>query len=153
LTDNIDGVRVCQHNPYIQGLVDAVNSQKGEMIMGRKKKITVVKFNGRAFTLDDVKKELEANKDWRQHALLRLYSFQTPHEKTAGRNSEYNGAGFNKVDAPLLSSIAEGCKRYGKVTPKQDNILILKLPKYSKQLFYMQEKTHTLCVYTLKSKI
>lgn len=68
-----------------------------------------------------------------KQVLLYLYQFQTPIEQQADVTVELNGKGFNHVDAEILSSFAKQVLKGYELTPKQYNILKLRLPKYHSQ--------------------
>lgn len=64
-----------------------------------------------------------------------LYNKQTEGEKVVGTTRVHNGAGFNGVDAPFLSSVAESSKRYnGNLTDGQVKAVAKVLKKYATQL-------------------
>lgn len=67
-------------------------------------------------------------------ALLKLYDCQTAEEQVEGNAKVNDGAGFNGVDAPILTSFAEFLKKTGFLTPKQRNLCRKKIVKYRKQL-------------------
>lgn len=77
---------------------------------------------------------LEVNNDQLGKALLALYQRQTDAEKETHNTNEANGIGFNGVDAPFLSSCAEGVKKYGRLTDKQATSVRKALKKYIGQL-------------------
>ena len=70
--------------------------------MAKKKTVTV---NGEDWTLERVRELIETSPDARLKALMVIYSYQTEHEKGCGRNSEYNGVGFNKVDVERYDAV------------------------------------------------
>lgn len=67
-------------------------------------------------------------------AVVTLYHRQTFDEKLSGGTIHDNGMGFNGVDAPICSSIAEQILAGRPITGKQLRVLIGLLPKYHKQL-------------------
>lgn len=67
-------------------------------------------------------------------SLLKLYECQTADEQEDGSATERNGAGFNGIDAPILTSFAEFLNRAGFLTAKQTALCRKKLVKYTKQL-------------------
>ena len=67
-------------------------------------------------------------------ALLALYNCQTEDEKSAGDTHIVNHMGFNGVDAPFLSSVAQSLKKYGRLTDKQKEFTRKKIVKYVKQI-------------------
>lgn len=85
-----------------------------------------------------------------EDALLALYSQQTPAEQAGTDTHESNGRGFNKYDAPFMSSLAEQVlgigwytDRYGAarerrsgraLTPKQLDVARKKLTRYAEQI-------------------
>lgn len=73
-------------------------------------------------------------------AVVTLYRKQTRSERNARNTGEYNGVGFNKFDAEILSSFAEQIirnKRQGRkylLSVKQMEIARKRIRKYAKQL-------------------
>lgn len=88
----------------------------------------------RTWTQEEIKMLVQKNDRVLYGALLKLYECQTADEKAAGDTHEHNGAGFNGVDAGILSSFCEFLKRTGFLTAKQKIIARKKLVKYTKQL-------------------
>lgn len=66
--------------------------------------------------------------------LLWLDSLQEHQEIVNGESCVLNGVGFNKVDSPILMSIAEQFVQEGHITPKQLSIVKEKMFKYSGQV-------------------
>ena len=66
--------------------------------------------------------------------MIQLYNCQTIEEQSSGTTKEYNNAGFNGVDAPIMSSFAQFYKKTGFLTDKQKVIARKKMIKYNKQL-------------------
>jgi len=66
--------------------------------------------------------------------LLYLYSHQTSEEQAAESTVESNHHGFNMVDAPFLSSLAQQVLKGYDLSPKQLLHARLRLPKYHQQL-------------------
>ena len=75
-----------------------------------------------------------------QKALLRIYENQTTEEKASQSTIKYNGVGFTGQDATILSSFAEQFKKYGRLSDKQNAILLKKIGKYAGQLVNMSIK-------------
>lgn len=67
-------------------------------------------------------------------ALMRIYSFQEQDEKSEKQTKFHNGMGFNKFDAPLLSSFAEQVNKHGYLYQKQIIVARKKLIKYADQI-------------------
>lgn len=88
----------------------------------------------RTWTEDEIKNLIQTNDKVLYGALKKLYACQTAEEQNAGHTVEYNGKGFNGVDAPILSSFCEFLNKTGFLTPKQRIIARKKLIKYNKQL-------------------
>lgn len=92
----------------------------------------------RVWTRDQIKACL-GNPVVVERALLNLHRLQTDSERYAQATLEHNGVGFNGVDAPFLSSLAEWIKasrkRQGtRLTPAQLARAQRALVKYSGQL-------------------
>lgn len=88
----------------------------------------------RIWTEEEIKVYVQSNDKVLYGALLKLYDCQTADEQSAGETNQRNGAGFNGVDAPILSSFAEFLKTRGYLTEKQKVLCRKKLVKYNKQL-------------------
>lgn len=72
-------------------------------------------------------------------SLIELWKKQTHQEQTSESTIEFNGVGFNYVDAPFLTSLAEQADKYFKnegprLTQKQIECARKALWKYSNQL-------------------
>lgn len=58
-------------------------------------------------TADELKLNLRANARWVERAIVALYMNQTTREQCSGATTECNGVGFDKLDAPIGSTLAE----------------------------------------------
>lgn len=73
-------------------------------------------------------------------AVVTIYRRQTKAERASGQTGEYNGVGFNKFDAKILSSFAEQIirnKRQGRrylLSVAQIALARKRIKKYAKQL-------------------
>jgi len=67
-------------------------------------------------------------------AILAIYARQTASEQATQQTKDHNNIGFTGVDAELLSSFAEGIKKYGRLTDRQKVYAEKKMPKYWRQL-------------------
>ena len=65
--------------------------------------------------------------------LLFLYTLQTDDEKRRKYCSCLNGKGFNKIDAKILTSIAEHYIRKGAISQKQYEVVQKRIHKYHSQ--------------------
>ena len=88
----------------------------------------------RVWTEEEVKNLIQTNDKVLYGALKKLYACQTADERAVGQTEENNGVGFNGVDAPILSSMAEFLNNRGYLTDKQKVIVRKKLVKYNRQL-------------------
>ena len=88
----------------------------------------------RIWTEEEIKNLIQTNDKVLYAAFKKLYACQTADEQYAGHTQEYNGIGFNGVDAPILSSMAEFLIKTGFLTPKQKVVVRKKLIKYNTQL-------------------
>lgn len=77
---------------------------------------------------------LEVNDDQLAKALVALYNRQTEDEQETRETTEQNGVGFNGVDGKFLSGVAEGFKKYGRLTDGQKKAVRKSLKKYCGQL-------------------
>ena len=85
---------------------------------------------------------LSTNNEQLAKALLALYQRQTLAEQHSKQTSDHNGIRFNGVDAPFLSSCAEGVKKHGKLTQNQANHVRKALKKYLGQLVAIANERH-----------
>ena len=88
----------------------------------------------RVWTEDEIKNLVQTNDKVLYGALKNLYDCQTYDEKTNEKTSHANGAGFNAMDAKVLTSIAEFLLKNGFLTAKQKELVRKKLVKYTRQL-------------------
>jgi len=65
--------------------------------------------------------------------LMIVYNGQTGREKSNGMTRGINGIGFNKVDAPILTPIAEKYASCGYVTREELSIVSRLIRKYHRQ--------------------
>lgn len=72
-----------------------------------------------------------------QKALLRIYANQTIDEQRVGMTTKYNGIGFTGSDSQILSFFAKQLKKFGRLSDKQNAILMKKIGKYAGQLVKM----------------
>ena len=93
-----------------------------------------VEVEKRVWTEEEIKTLIQTNDKVLYGALRKLYDCQTADEKSMGETNENNGVGFNGVDAPILTSMAEFLNKRGYLTDKQKIIVRKKLVKYNKQL-------------------
>ena len=93
-----------------------------------------------AWTATAVRECLDRNDIDVCSAVVTIYRNQTKAEQASGHTGEYNGVGFNKFDAEILTSFAEQIirnKKYGRVkllSPKQIALARKRMKKYAKQL-------------------
>lgn len=91
-----------------------------------------IKTFGQLKTLMEHK--LATKPESRIKALKTLFSYQTESEQRTETTHVFNGEGFNKADAPKMSSLLDYYNRHGKLTDKQHKLLYFKLKKYAGQL-------------------
>ena len=87
-----------------------------------------------------VRMKLGTSKTWAQRALLKIFEFQTADEQAYGSTYVDNGVGFTGADAEFLTSLAEGLKKYNRLSPKQMTFLYRKMPKYWKQIIKISDE-------------
>lgn len=88
----------------------------------------------RIWTEEEIKNLVQTNDKVLYGALKNLYACQTADEQSMGETNCKNGAGFNGVDAPILTSISQFLINRGYLTDKQKVLVRKKLVKYNKQL-------------------
>lgn len=101
-----------------------------------------VTYNGEIWTLEKVRTVISTQDKAALHALMLIYSYQTPQEKMVGITTEDNGMGFNAFDSDILSSFADSYKKYKQLTPKQMECLKKKIKKYGRQVFETMISKH-----------
>ena len=69
-----------------------------------------------------------------ERSLLKLFEMQTQDEQKAESINGTNGAGFNKVDAPILTNMAKSLMQYGRLTTNQLAYVRARIYKYAGQL-------------------
>lgn len=94
----------------------------------------------RTWTEDEIKTLIQENDKVLYGALKKLYAEQTADEQADGNTKVQNGVGFNGVDAPILSSMAEFLNKTGFLTSKQKALARKKLVKYNRQLTKLANK-------------
>jgi SWI/SNF-related matrix-associated actin-dependent regulator 1 of chromatin subfamily A len=82
--------------------------------------------------------QIKNNDEFAIGALMTLYHRQEEDEKYMQTTSHQNGAGFNMIDADILTSIAEWYKDKGFLTERQMSFIKPKLHKYAKQLMHAE---------------
>ena len=88
----------------------------------------------RVWTEEEIMVLVQTNDKVLYGALRKLYACQTDDEKSAGIASHRNGAGFNGIDAGILTSFVEFLDRAGFLTVRQKEIARKKMIKYTRQL-------------------
>lgn len=96
--------------------------------------IAATEKSKRIWTEEEIKNLIQTNDKVLYAAFKKLYACQTDDEQNVGETHHINGVGFNGVDAPILSSMAEFLIKTGFLTPKQKVVVRKKLVKYNKQL-------------------
>lgn len=87
------------------------------------------------WTKESIQQLIKTNDAAVARAILALYARQTDAERSTAHTSVENGIGFNKIDAPFLTSIAKALPRYNMhMTPRQLATARKMLPKYWRQL-------------------
>lgn len=88
----------------------------------------------KVWTSEEIKNLIQTSDMVLYTALMRLYERQTSDEIAEGAANHRNGAGFNGIDAAILTSFCKFLNKTGFLTPKQKIIARKKLVKYTKQL-------------------
>jgi len=91
----------------------------------------------RVWTQEEIKNLVQTNDRVLYGALRKLYACQTADEIAEGTATHRNGAGFNGVDAGILTSFCEFLNCTGFLTVKQKAIARKKMVKYTRQLTIM----------------
>jgi hypothetical protein len=93
-----------------------------------------------AYTVEEVREHLLTDDRWLLRGLLAIYARQTTTEKETQSTRDLNGVGFNGVDAPFLSDIAQKYTKYGSLSNKQIAAVRRCMNKYSAQLTRIANK-------------
>lgn len=104
-------------------------------------------------TVEEIRSKLKTSDGFVVGALLALYACQTVDERESKGTHYENGAGFNAMDAPILSDMAEYYKRTGRLSDKQISFIKMKIIKYSKQLSYLDIQEVELDTITKKPEV
>jgi len=89
---------------------------------------------GKEWTKDEIKHLLETNDKMVSRSLVKLYECQTDDERSDGETHEHNGVGFNGIDSPFLSNIAQRALTGMALSKKQLAAARKALMKYAGQL-------------------
>lgn len=81
-----------------------------------------------------VRNKLETSRAWANKALIEIFKFQTDEEVKVLGTIEHNGVGFSGVDGEILTSLANFYLTRGYLTPKQQDLVMRKIKKYSNQI-------------------
>lgn len=77
---------------------------------------------------------LGARPAWARRALEIVLARQTDDERAVGATIARNGAGFSGVDAEILTSFARQLAAGRALSPRQEAVLLRRMPKYAGQL-------------------
>jgi hypothetical protein len=89
---------------------------------------------GKTWSKEEIKTMLVQSDKAVLRAVVAIFKYQTDMEKASHHTNNTNGVGFNKCDAPLLSSFAEQIIRRGALSDKQMIYARKKICKYAGQL-------------------
>lgn len=87
-----------------------------------------------------LKQKLSTDSVWATKALLRIFERQTVEEQNSETTMHDNNVGFTGADAPFLSSLAKQYKSKGYLSPRQMQLLFIRIPKYWKQIWSISDK-------------
>jgi hypothetical protein len=87
-----------------------------------------------------VKTKLSTDPKWAQHALLKIFEFQTLEEQRSKDTIMNNGVGFTGTDGRILSSLASQLLKKRYLSDKQMAIVFKKMPKYWIQVIKISDK-------------
>ncbi len=77
---------------------------------------------------------LKTNVEWAKRACIRVYENQSSSEQRNHISINENDIGFNRFDAPKLSSIACKIKKRHKISKQEECVLLSKMYMYSNQV-------------------
>ena len=87
-----------------------------------------------------MKGKLSTDKVWAQHALLKIFEFQTQEEQRSKDTMFHNGVGFTGTDGRILSSLATQLQKKRFLSDKQMALVFKKMPKYWIQVVKISDK-------------
>jgi len=90
--------------------------------------------------VEKMRKQIVEKDEQAVKALLRLHEFQTESEQRTEDTHIFNGVGFTKADARVLTSLVNFKKKTGFLTPKQMKLLKYRIGKYAGQLVELSIK-------------
>lgn len=82
----------------------------------------------------NLRANLGSNINWAIAGMKRIYTQQTKDEQSSGSVRYYNSIGFTGTDAKILTSFVDQLKYKNFLSPKQNAIILKKMPKYARQL-------------------
>lgn len=86
------------------------------------------------YTKDEINLNVQTKYNWLVRAILALAARQTACELRAAVTLESNGKGFNRPDAPFMTSLAEQIQKGFTLSEKQQYAARYVLKKYAQQL-------------------
>ena len=87
-----------------------------------------------------IRYQLSTSERWAMRALDVIYAQQEPDEKLFNQASHRNNCGFDKVDARILSVIAERRKRHISLSARDIVTIMTRMKKYSRQIFELSDR-------------
>lgn len=81
-----------------------------------------------------LKVKLSTDARWAIRALVRIAKEQTQDELVKEQTRDHNHVGFRPCDAFILTRMAEAYTQYRRLTPKQEALVMRKVPVYARQL-------------------
>lgn len=84
--------------------------------------------------VEQMRHQITEKSDQALKALLRIHEYQTESEQRTEDTHIFNGVGFTKADAKVLTSLVNFHKKTGFLTPKQMKLLQHRIGKYAGQL-------------------
>ena len=112
-----------------------------------------VTINNKVWTKQAIIDLLNTNNIAVCRAIKLLYSFQTEEEKSSTDTTILNGKGFNRNDAPILSSFAQKLEIGEGLTISQIRVARPMLGKYARQILsYMKDRETSKIWYNVNTK-
>jgi len=112
----------------------------GNTVSSPQTKATSSSTMNQAQVLIALQQKLATQPKWARRALNVVFAKQTADEKAAayGVVRHNNSVGFRVQDAEILTSFARQLSSKGTLSPKQEALLMRKMPKYARQLLRLQ---------------
>jgi len=100
-----------------------------------------------------IQRKLSTDIKWAYQALIKIFENQTIDEQRSNTVKYLNGIGFTGTDGEILSSFAKQYMRRKSLSPRQQELLLKKMPKYWRQILEVTdlEKLNSIMLKSLRN--